>query len=425
MDIMTQYELQKLFKTKLNAAMRLYLETCTHCGLCVDACHVYQSMPETRYTAVGRSEIIRKVFLRYFKLEGKIAPWLGEVIELDDITLDRFYDAAYSCTGCRRCMVYCPFGIDTQMIMSIAKLLLIGVDKEPKLLSMLADMSIAKGEDVESSKAGFEEAIANIEPEVEALWKTSSGQRTIPIDVSNADVLFVALSGKHSIVPAAAILNAAKVNWTLSSFEAVNFGSFLGDPERTKRIAGRIIAEAERLKVKEVAIVECGTAYRVMKQQTGKHPFEIVAFVELIARYIREGKIHLNKTIEQKLTYHDPCQIGRNAGIFEDPRFIIHQLAENFVETNPNRDMNWCCGGGGGLVAMGEKEFRMKSSRVKADQIKATGAGMVCTACENCHSQLTDLNEYYGLGMKVESLTNLSAHALSIDELHQTAACGK
>jgi Fe-S oxidoreductase len=412
MDLQMKQELERLFKTKLNAAMRLYLETCTHCGVCVEACHVYHSMPETRYTAVGRAEIIRKVFLKYLKLEGKIAPWLGEVIELDDVTLDRFYDAAYSCTGCRRCMVYCPFGIDTQMIMSIAKLLLIGADKEPKLLSMLADMSIAKGQDVESSQAGFEEAVANIEPEVEELWETPSGRRAIPIGVENADVLFVGLSGKHSIVPAAAILNAANVNWTLSSFEAVNFGAFMGDPQRTKMIAARIIAEAERLKVKEVAIVECGTAYRVMKQQTGKHPFEIVAFVELIARYLREGRIHLNKTIVQKLTYHDPCQMGRNGGIYEDPRFVISHLAEDFVDAKPNREMNWCCGGGGGLVAMGEMEFRMKSARVKADQIKATGAGMICTICENCNSQLTDLNEHYGLGMKVESLTDLAAHAL-------------
>ena len=412
MDIKMQNELEQLFKTKLNPAMRLYLETCTHCGICVEACHVYHSMPETRYTAVGRAEIIRKVFLKYFKLEGKIAPWLGEVIKLDDVALDRFYDAAYSCTGCRRCMVYCPFGIDTQMIMSIAKLLLIGADKEPKILSMLADMSIAKGQDVEDSRTGFEEAIANIEPEVEALWKTAPGHRTIPMGVENADVLFVGLSGKHSIIPAAAILNAANVNWTLSSFEAVNFGAFMGDPQRTKAIAGRIIAEAERLKVKEVAIVECGTAYRVMKQQTGKHPFEVVAFAELIARYVREGKIHLKKSIEEKITYHDPCQVGRNGGIYEEPRFVIRQMADDFVELQPNREMNWCCGGGGGLVAMGEMDFRMKSSRIKAEQIQATKAGMICTICENCHSQLTDLNEHYQLGMKVESLTNLAAHSL-------------
>lgn len=412
MDLQMQEELKRLFETKLNSAMRLYLETCTHCGLCENACHVYQSMPEIRYTPVGRSEIVRKVFLKYFKLQGRIAPWLGEVIEMDDVTLDRFYDVAYSCTGCRRCMAHCPFGIDTQMIMSIAKLLLIGADKEPKLLSMLADMSITKGEDVELSKAGFAEAIANLEPEVEVLWKTAPGRQTIPIDVENADILYVALSGKHSVVPAAAIMNAANENWTLSSFEAVNFGAFLGDPERTKKIAARIIEEAKRLKVKEVAIVECGTAVRTMKQQAMNQPFKVIAFVELIARYIRKGKIRLNKTVRDKITYHDPCQIARNGGVFSDPRLIINEIAGDFKEMKPNRDMNWCCGGGGGLVAMGELDFRMKSSRVKADQIKATGASIICTACENCHSQLTDLNEHYNLGLKVESLTNLAAHAL-------------
>jgi len=326
--------------------------------------------------------------------------------------MDRFYDAAFSCTGCRRCMMYCPFGIDTQQIMSIAKLLLVGADKEPKLLSMLADMSIAKGEDAESSRAGFEEAIANIEPEVEALWKTAPGKKTIPVNVEGADILYVALSPKHSIIPAAAILNAAGTSWTLSSFEAVNFGAFVGDPKRMKAIAQRIIAEAERLKVKTVAIVECGTAYRVMKQQTGKHPFEVVAFVELIAKFHKEGKIKIQKNIAEKLTYHDPCQVARNGGVYEDPRYVIHQLASDFKEMTPNREMNWCCGGGGGLVAMGEMEFRMKSSRVKADQVKTSGAEMICTICENCHSQLTDLNQHYELGLKVESLANLVAHAL-------------
>jgi Fe-S oxidoreductase len=412
MDIKMQNELKHLFETKLNAAMRMYLETCTHCGVCIDACHVYHSMPESRYTAVGRAEIIRKVFLKYFKLQGKLAPWLGEVITLDDVAVDRFYDAAYSCTGCRRCMVYCPFGIDTQMIMSIAKLLLVGADKEPKILSMLADMSIAKGQDVESAAAGFAEAITNIEPEVEALWPAVPGRKTIPLGVENAGVLFVGLSGKHSIIPAAAILNAAGENWTLSSFEAVNFGAFLGDPERTRAIASRIIAEAERLKVKEVAIVECGTAYRVMKQQTGQHPFQVVAFVELIDRYLKQGKISIKRNITGILTYHDPCQVARNGGIYDQPRNVIRQLATNFVELSPNKDMNWCCGGGGGLVAMGDLDFRMRSSSIKADQIRDSGADMICTICENCHSQLKDLNEHYQMGLKVESVANLVAHAL-------------
>jgi Fe-S oxidoreductase len=413
MDAATTTKLKELFATKLNGAMRLYLDTCARCGVCVEACHVYASQPQLRYSAVGRAEVIRKVFKRYFKLQGKIAPWLGEVLPMDDATLASVYDAAWSCTGCRRCMSWCPFGIDTQMIMSIAKLLLIGADKEPKLLTMLADMSIAKGEGVEETKASFDQAVMNLVPEIEAIWPASPDRPTISVGAMFPNVLYVALAGKHSIVPAAAIMNAAGEKWTLSRFEAVNFGAFLGDPRKSLAIARRIHDEAIRLQAKEVVIVECGTAFRVMKYMSGYHPFKVSAFVELIARYVKEGRIQLDRSrFSGTLTYHDPCQIARNGGVIEEPRYVIQHLTDNFVELTPNRENNWCCGGGGGLVAMGEKDFRMASGRVKADQMRASGAQVICTACENCHTQLTDLNEHYGVGMKVEFLSHLVADAL-------------
>jgi len=142
-------------------------------------------------------------------------------------------------------------------------------------------------------------------------------------------------------------------------------------------------------------------------------PFKVVAFVELIARYLREGRISLdNSLIDGTLTYHDPCQIGRNGGIYEEPREVIRALTPNFVELTPNRAENWCCGGGGGLVAMGENDFRMKSGKVKAQQMAGSGAKVITTACENCHTQLSELNEHYGLGMKVEFISTLAARAL-------------
>jgi Fe-S oxidoreductase len=404
--------LKQLFETRLHSAMRLYLDTCARCGVCVEACHVYASMPQARYTAVGRAEVIRKIFKRYFKLEGKIAPWLGEVLTLDDATMDQVSDAAWSCTGCRRCMTFCPFGIDTQLIMSIAKALLIGADKEPKLLTMLADMSIAKSEGIEETKPGFTRAVEDLAPEIRALWPHSKDP-VVTVEAEGADVLYVALAGKHSIIPAAAIMNAAGERWTLSVYEAVNFAAFLGDSKKMQLIARRIHDEAVRLKVKEVAIVECGTAFRAMKYMTGVHPFKVVAFVQLISRYLREGRIQLSKgTLKGTLTYHDPCQIARNGGVLEEPRHVIRHLTADFVELRPNRADNWCCGGGGGLVALGESDFRMKSARVKAEQMKASQAAIISTACENCHSQLTDLNEHYGLGMKVEFLSKLVADAL-------------
>ena len=412
MDAALTPRLKELFQTRLHSAMRLYLDTCARCGVCVEACHVYASMPQARYTAVGRAEVVRKIFKRYFKMEGKVAPWLGEVLTIDDATMELVSDAAWSCTGCRRCMTFCPFGIDTQLIMSIAKGLLIGADKEPKLLAMLSDMSIAKAEGIEETRPGFTKAVQDLAPEIKALWPHSKDP-VVTVEAEGADVLYVALAGKHSIIPAAAIMNAAGERWTLSVFEAVNFAAFLGDAKKMLVIARRIHDEAVRLKVKEVAIVECGTAFRVMKFMTGDHPFKVVAFVELISRYLKQGRIKLkNDTLSGVVTYHDPCQIGRNGGVLEEPRHVIRTLTSQFVELRPNRADNWCCGGGGGLVALGEKDFRMRSSRVKADQMKASHAAIITTACENCHSQLTDLNEHYQLGMKVEFLSKLVADAL-------------
>jgi Fe-S oxidoreductase len=415
MDEKTRDDLLKLFQSKLNEAMRFYLETCSRCGTCTEACHVYASMGQTRYIAAYRHELVRRIYKKYFKGQGKAFPAWGESKELTEMALQELSEAAYSCTGCRRCMVYCPHGIDTQMLMSIAKLLLVGAGTEPEILSMLADTSVEKGKSLDLYKEGFLTGIKNLEAQVVEKWKGEAGRTPIPVDVEGADLLYVALAGAHSIIPAAAIFNAAKENWTLSFFEAVNFGAFVGDPTRTKLILDRILNEAKRLKVKEVCICECGTAFRVMKQLSGKQPFKVSSITEVHARYLREGRIRVKKNkFQDPITYHDPCQLARNAGVIDEPRYILNQLTSHFIDMTEDVRYNWCCGGGGGLVALGEDtlDFRMKSVTVKVDQVKKTGAKILTTACENCHTQLSDLNDHYQMGVKVEFLSSLVADAL-------------
>ena len=415
MDEKTRDELLKLFQSKLNQAMTFYLETCSRCGICTKACHVHESMPHVKYIAAYRAEIVRRIYKKYFKGQGRLWPSLGEGKELSEMALEELYEAAYSCTGCRRCMVYCPHGIDTQMIMSIAKLLLVGAKAEPDILTLLADTSIEKGKSFDLFKEGFLTGIKNLEAEVVKKWKMEAGETAIPIDVEGAHLLYVALAGAHSIIPAAAIFNAAGENWTLSFFEAVNFGAFVGDPTRTKLIMDRIINEAKRLKVKEVCICECGTAFRVMKQMSGKQPFKVSSITDVHARYLKEGRIKLDNSIfKEPITYHDPCQIARNAGVIDEPRYILKHLTNDYREMSPDPKYNWCCGGGGGLVALGDEtlDFRMKSARVKADQVKETGAKILATACENCHTQLSDLSDHYELGMEVKFLSSMIADAM-------------
>ena len=415
MDEMLRGKLLNVFQGKLSRAMELYLETCSRCGVCTQACHAYASVPLARYSPAYRAEVVRRIYKKYFRPQGKLLPGMGQAKKLDDTAMIELREAAYSCTGCRRCMVVCPFGIDTQQIMSIAKLMLVGAGMEPELLSMLADMSVSKGEGIEDFKPGFIAGLKRLEDKVLEKWKSTSGGHPIPTDVKGAEVLYVALAGAHSIIPQAAIFNAAKENWSLSFFEAVNFGAFVGDPIKTQIILKRIVDEARRLEVKEVCICECGTAYRVMDQLSGDQPFEVSSVTDILARYVKEGRIKIREgAITEPVTYHDPCQIARNTGIIDSPRYLLRLLCRDYREMAPEPELNWCCGGGGGLVAMGEEtyDFRMQSSKVKAEQIQASGAGILATACENCHTQLSDLNKHYKLNVDVRFLTAMIADAL-------------
>jgi Fe-S oxidoreductase len=413
MEASKRQELLTLMANKMNRAVRLYLENCSRCGTCIDACHAYASTRDIRFSAVGRAQNVRRLFENYFRITGKVAPWLSDAEALDEAWMDKLYETAFSCTGCRRCMVYCPFGIDTQQIQAIAKAMLIGMDMDPKPLTMRARGEIDKAKNLELTRQKLEKELTGVKTELVEKYPSLEGKDIVPLDKEGANVLYVSMAEKPSIASGAAILNAAGESWSLSYFEAVNFGAFAGNANMSEQIYGRIVDEAERLRVKELVICECGTAYRIMKHIISKRSFRVLSILELVDRYLLEGRIKLDKSvIEGTVTYHDPCQIARNSGVYEAPRNVIRALTDDFVEMIPNRSENWCCGGGGGLVIAQEPEFRMMTSRVKADQIRAARADIIATACEMCLAQLKDLNDEFELEMDVKLVSDLVYEAL-------------
>ena len=134
----------------------------------------------------------------------------------------------------------------------------------------------------------------------------------------------------------------------------------------------------------------------------------------MLDEYVREGRLRLDPSRNaEPVTYHDPCNLGRKGGLFEEPRRIIRAAAIDFREMTPNREQNFCCGGGGGLVAIPEwNEARLQAGKPKADQIRRTGAKIVITPCDNCQLQINELNEYYGLDIKVSGVSELVVNAL-------------
>ena len=404
---------------KMNRTLKLYMDTCARCAICKDACHQYAGTGDMKYLPARRAELIREIYRKYFTKAGQFVPALYEARDPDENLLDELYDSTYGCTGCRRCMYYCPFSIDTGWILSTAKAVLIAAGRGNEMLGQLADAAIFKGDNAEMFHDIMLDGFRDIETDVKEL--TGNPAATIPVDKQGADILYVALAGAHSILPAAVIFNEAGANWTLSMFEAANYGFFFGDAEKSRLIAKRYMDEALRLGVKEVVITECGHAYRVAEMfyeawAKAKMPFKVRHILEVIDEYIKEGRITVDpKAIKERVTYHDPCQIGRNGSIYEQPRDIVTAIASDFVDMTPNREKQWCCGGGGGIVAMEEfNEMRIKSGSKKVEQIRATGATVLACPCENCRLQIAELNEVHNLGLRIVPVMELVVDAMPL-----------
>ncbi len=141
---------------------------------------------------------------------------------------------------------------------------------------------------------------------------------------------------------------------------------------------------------------------------------------DLLTEYIEEGKIKLdNSKHTMRTTYHDPCNYGRKSmkafgvGYYEEGRVITKACCPDFKDMEPNRESNYCCGAGGGAWAMPFAPERVFYGRIKARQVKETGAALVIAPCHNCRDQLLkSLNKEYELGIEVKYLWELVAGCL-------------
>ncbi len=410
----------QVLEKQLNRPLATALEVCARCGICAEACHYYVSEPKLEHVPAYRAEQLRQVYRHGHDFFGRFFPAWVNAKELDETMLERLAEIAFSeCTLCRRCTFNCPMGVDTPLMMRTVRSIATAAGKAPEILEMLADAAIAKGDDPAMFKGLFVEQIGEMEKELQAMVGDPGAR--ITVEREGARVLYVALAGAHTILPPAAIFHAVKEDWTLSIYEAANYGVFLGDTARAKTIAKRIIDEAKALKVQEVVVAECGHACASLVWEAPNwfgetFPFRVRSIVELFAEYIEQGRLKLDKSANpERITYHDSCTLARTSGIYREPRVILNAVAQNFVEMTPHGLENYCCGGGGGLVALPEyDEKRMSAGKPKVEQIRKTGAQVVAAACENCRLQLGDLNNYYNLNIQITALADLIVKAMRL-----------
>jgi Fe-S oxidoreductase len=410
---------------RLNRQLDAALEVCVRCGLCAEACHYYVANPKPEYVPAYRAEQLRKVYRRHFDPIGKLAPaWVGAV-DLDQEMVEKLINAAFgSCTMCGRCVINCPMGVDTRQIIRTARAMLTAIDMTPEGLKATVNVHLGAGNNMGVGEEDFVETLQWMEEELQA--ELGDASIKIPINKQHARVVYTFNPREVKYFPyliqaAAKIFNAGGEDWTLSteSWDATNYGLFSGDDAASRQIAGNLEAAVNHLGAEVLVMAECGHGYRSQRWEAENwlghaYPFKVMSFVELQAQYIREGRIRLDPSVNQKrVTYHDPCNQARNGGIIDEPRYILRHSVVDFVEMEPHGAENYCCGGGGGMLSMTEfAKDRIAAGKVKADQILATGAEIVATSCHNCLDQLDEIRRHYKLKVKIQNLSELVAAAV-------------
>jgi len=393
-----------------------YMESCIHCGHCAEACHFYKVTGDPKYTPIWKLEPFKQAYkreagpfafaYRAFNLKPKVT--VAELEEWQHLLYD-------SCTVCGRCTMACPMGIDIATLVSQARHAMFAAGLVPHELWAVAERAEREGSPLGATAKVLKERIE---------WLADDYDTEIEIDRPKADVVCTLSSIEimkypQSIVATAKIMNHLDLDWTFRSdgYEATNFGLLSGNAAWQKDMSMKLINAAIAAGAKTLILPECGHAYGALRWQGanvyGKPlPFEVMHISEFLAQQVSNGKLKLKK-LDKSVTFHDPCQVSRRGGATAAPREVLHALGVDLRETRDSGDLNYCCGGGGGVVTIHRAdELRHAAFSIKMQQIDATGADLPVTSCSNCRQTFDDGQTHYKWDKTMASLLELVADNL-------------
>jgi len=411
-------------------SLPVFLDSCVHCGACTDKCHYFLGTGDPKNMPVARQDLFRKVYRRYFTWSGKLFPKLVGAEDLTESVLDDWYRYFNQCSECRRCSVYCPYGIDTAEITMAAKEVMDSIGVGQKYSNEIIGKVHKIGNNLGLPGPALRNTLETLEEEVKE--ETGLDVR-FPVDEKGAEVLVVTPSADFfaephvfSLIGYAKVFHAAGIRWTMSSHasEAGNFGLFIGSYDQMQSIAMRVREAALELGVKRIVVGECGHAWRVAYSfwNTLIGPFDFLDarypapqhICELTYDLIRRGALHFDreKNDHRVVTFHDSCNVARGAGMggipggqFILPREVIRAACNHFHDMAPDtiHEHTFCCGGGGGLLADELLELRVKGAlpRMEALQqvVDAHGVNFMATICAICKAQFSKVLPYYKFDM--------------------------
>lgn len=435
-------------------SLKLFMDICVRCGACADKCHFFIGGADPKNMPVLRAELLRAVYRREYTLAGKI---MGKFAGARDLTIDvlkEWWSYFFQCTECRRCSVFCPYGIDTAEITIIGRELLNLIGLNTEWISAPVANCYRTGNHLGIQPHAFKDMMDFFVEDIEDI----TGVNVEPdINRKGAEILFITPSGDIFADPGTytcmgylILFHYLKsmgldITWSTYASEGGNFGSFTSH-EMAKRLNAKMYAEAKRLGVKWILGGECGHMWRVIHQYmdtfNGPADFleepvspitgtkfenakstKMVHIVEFTADLIKNNKLKLDKSRNDNIigTFHDSCNPARGMGILEEPRYIINNVCNNFYEMPENtiREQTFCCGSGSGLNAGENMELRMRGGLPRANAVKYVhekhGVNMLSTICAIDRAALTDLMTYWVPGVDVTGVHEMVANALILD----------
>lgn len=435
---------------------RVYMDICVKCGSCTDKCHYFQGTADPKNMPVARQDLLRSVYRRYYTFAGKYMPWLVGARDLTREVLDEWYNYFHQCSQCRRCSVFCPYGIDTAEVSMAAREIMDSIGYGQKYCNEILGKVQKIGNNLGLPGPAL---AATLEEFAEEISDETGVNVEIPLDREGVDVLLITPSADFFAEPHidglmgyAKVFHAAGISWTLSTYasEAANFSMFIGSYSNMKKVAERIRKAALDLGVKRIIVGECGHAWRVAysfwntlagvgsggddpyAQQLQKqldHSYPIPQHIcEFTWDLIQQNKLTFDKSQNdhRTVTFHDSCNVARGSrmgkeagGQFEIPRNVIKAVCNNYVDMAPDtiREVTFCCGGGGGLLTDDLMEIRVKGALPRMEALKKVidedKVNVMAAICAICKAQFSKIMPYYGVPMD----TIVSLHQLVKDAI--------
>ena len=435
-------------RLKKYRSLKVFLDICVRCGACADKCHFFIGTGDPKNMPVLRAELLRSIYRQDFTMAGKLLGRIGGGRELTKDIIKEWFYYFFQCTECRRCSVFCPYGIDTAEITIIGRELLNLLGCNIEWIAGPVNNCYHKGNHLGLEPHAIMSSMEYMLDDIEEI----TGIKIDPsFNRKGAEILFVTPSGDLFADPGTftcmgylMLFHELGLDYTWSTYasEGGNFGFFTSN-EMAKRLNYKIYAEAKRLGVKWILGGECGHMWRVLTQymETWNGPadfleepvspitgtrfenaksLKMVHVAEFTADLVKHGKLNLDPSRNDHLnvTFHDSCNTARGMGIMDEPRYIINSVCKNFHEMPENtiREQTFCCGSGSGLNASENMDIRMKGGLPRANAVKYVhdryGVNMLANICAIDRAALSASMDYWVPGVEVTGVHELLANAL-------------